>query len=325
MEFTQRWMKFTQLGPLGEQAPAPRRFASRRFLPARISTRQARHLSRRPGRQTATLSALPPPDCAMPPYLKAFLVQLIAWAGVLVLLKAGVLPAGRWPLALAQGVGAAGAAVLLKSAPWWRWIHLGFTPLLVLALQWSIHPNWYLAAFVILVLVFWNSFRSQVPLFLSNAHSAAAVAGLLPRGKPARILDLGSGTGALLRPLARLRPDCRVEGMESAPASYALSWLLCRSQPNISVARGDFWAISWTGYDLVYAFLSPVPMDEVWAKAAAELHPGALLVSNSFPVDGEEPVFVIEVPDRRRTRLYCYLPAGAAPSLAIANPSTTMI
>jgi hypothetical protein len=48
----------------------------------------------------------------------------------------------------------------------------------------------------------------------------------------------------------------------------------------------------------VYAFLSPVPMAEVWRKASTELRPGALLVSNSFPVEGVEPEQVIEVDDR---------------------------
>ena len=109
-----------------------------------------------------------------------------------------------------------------------------------------------------------------------------------------------------------MRPDCRLEGIESAPAPYALSLLLSRRQPTIALARGDFFAISWGGYDLVYAFLSPVPMTAVWRKASAELSPGALLVSNSFPVEDVEPEQVIDVDDRRRTRLYCYYPAGPA-------------
>jgi SAM-dependent methyltransferase len=140
------------------------------------------------------------------------------------------------------------------------------------------------------------------------------VAGLLRRDRPPSVLDLGSGTGSLLRPLARLRPDCRCEGVESAPAPYLLSRLLARHQPNIALARGDFFKMPWGDYDLVYAFLSPVPMQAVWDKARAELRPGALLVSNSFPVGGVEPEQVIEVPDRRRTRLYCYLPAGPEPA-----------
>jgi hypothetical protein len=73
---------------------------------------------------------------------------------------------------------------------------------------------------------------------------------------------------------------------------------------------GRFLRHSLADYDLVYAFLSPVPMTEVWHKASTELRPGALLVSNSFPIEGVEPEQVIEVDDRRHTRLYCYRPAG---------------
>ena len=242
----------------------------------------------------------------MPPALKALLAQLAGWAVVFVAARSGVLPAGIWPLVAVQAVAATGTAIALKSAPWWRWIHLGFTPLVAGAVLLQIAPGWYLAAFVAFALFYWSSFRTQVPLFLSNRHTAETVADLLPRGHPTMLLDLGSGTGSLLRPLARLRPDCRCEGMESAPAPYALSLWLSRRQPNISLARGDFWQISWSDYDLVYAFLSPVPMPRLWEKVQKEMPPGSLFISNSFPVPGVTPDRVIEVPCTPARPLYCY-------------------
>lgn len=250
----------------------------------------------------------------MPPALQALLAQLAGWGLAFALGQGGLLPAGVGALVAVQALAATGSAVLLGSARWWRWIHLGFTPLLAGMLLLRIAPGWYLAAFVVLALVYWSSFRTQVPLFLSNPRTAARVAALLPRDRAPRLLDLGSGTGSLLRPLAGLRPDCRCEGIEAAPLPYLLSRLLARRQANVSVARGDFWKIPWSGYDLVYAFLSPVPMSAVWDKARAEMRPGALLVSNSFPVDGVTPDAVLDVDDRRCTRLYCYLPGGPAPA-----------
>ncbi|MDD3352231.1 class I SAM-dependent methyltransferase [Zoogloea sp.] len=246
----------------------------------------------------------------MAPALKALVAQVTGWLVTFGLARSGLLPAGLLAIVLTQALTAAATATALGSAPWWRWIHLGFTPLVIGALQLEIAPGWYLAGFTGLVLVYWSSFRTQVPLFLSSRATAAAVAGLLPRGRPGHLLDLGSGTGALLRPLARLRPDLRLEGVESAPAPYALSRWLSRKSPTIALARGDFFQIPWSDYDLVYAFLSPAPMAQVWEKACAEMRPGALLVSNSFPVPGVEPERVIEVDDPRRTRLYCYIPAG---------------
>ena len=240
----------------------------------------------------------------MPPALKALLAQLIGLALAFLLARGGLV-AGLWPIVATQAAGATLAAAMLRSARWWLPIHLGFLPLLVGAQRLSLHPAWYLAAFVALVLVYWTSFRTQVPLYLSNRRTAAAVAGLLP-AQPARLLDIGAGTGSLLRPLARARPDCRFTGIELAPATWLIGRVLAARQPNIDCRRGDIFAHPWQDYDVVYAFLSPVPMAAVWRKASAELRPGALLVSNSFPVPGREPDFVVDVDDRRNTQLYGY-------------------
>lgn len=241
---------------------------------------------------------------AMPPALKALLAQLAGLAAAVALARTGAL-VGLWPLVSVQALVAATVAAGLRSARWWLPIHLGFLPLAVVAHGAGIHPGWYLAAFVILVLVYWTSFRTQVPLYLSNPATAAAVGKLLP-AHPARMLDIGAGTGALLRPLAQARPDCRFTGIELAPATWAVGRLLLRRHANIEWLRGDLFAADWSGYDLVYAFLSPVPMAAVWAKASAEMPPDSTLVSNSFAVPGHEPDAVIDVGDRRGTRLFLY-------------------
>jgi SAM-dependent methyltransferase len=231
------------------------------------------------------------------------MAQLLGWGAVWLLGWLGLLPAGLWPLAFLQGCAAALAASLMRSARWWLPIHCVFTPLILAAssLDW---PPWvWLAAFAALVLVYWSSFRTQVPLFLTNRQTAAVLAGLLPSG-PVSVLDLGCGIGSLLVALARLRPDARLTGIETAPVPFVLSCL--RRQPSITVLRGDFFAHSWAEYALVYAFLSPVPMAAVWEKARREMKAGSLLVSNSFGIPGREPDRILEVADRRGTRLLVF-------------------
>ncbi|ENO90667.1 class I SAM-dependent methyltransferase [Thauera linaloolentis] len=244
----------------------------------------------------------------MPPALKALLAQLMGTAGAFALASSGAL-GGLWPLVASQAGLAAASALVLRSERWWLAIHLGFLPLAVLAHGLSralgLHPGWYLAGFVLLLLVYWTSFRTQVPLYLSNRATAAAVGRLLPAA-PACVLDIGAGTGSLLRPLARMRTDCRFTGIELAPAPWLLGRLLAVRFPNIEWRRGDLFAPSWSDYDVVYAFLSPVPMAAVWAKACAEMKPGSLLVSNGFVVPGAEPERIVEVADRRGTRLHVY-------------------
>ncbi len=212
-------------------------------------------------------------------------------------------------IAGAQGLCAALISHLLRDPPWWRPIHLGFMPLAVLASGLGL-PSWaWLAGFAMLLLTFWRTDRSRVPLYLTNALAGKALAGLLPAA-PVAVVDLGCGDGGLLRRLARERPDCRLVGFEHAPLPWAWAWLSCRRLPNVEIRFGDFWSHPLDGYALVYAFLSPAPMQQLWSKATAEMKPDALLVSNSFDVPGIQPERTVEVADSRRTRFYCYRPAG---------------
>lgn len=230
-----------------------------------------------------------------------------AAAGLVLLLFPG-LPAPPLAIAAAQGLCAALLSHLLHGPVWWLPIHLGFMPLAVLALALGL-PSWmWLAGFVLLLLVFGRTDRSRVPLYLTNTAAGEALVRLLPT-EPVAVIDLGCGDGGLLRRLARSRPDCRFVGFEHAPLTWAWAWLSCRMLPNVDIRFGDFWAHPLDRYALVYAFLSPAPMAELWDKARAEMQSDALLVSNSFSIPGVEPASTVEVPDGRRTRFYCYRPA----------------
>lgn len=210
-------------------------------------------------------------------------------------------------LALMQGGIAAMISLRLRASTWWQPIHLGFMPLVVAVQRLDIAPGWFLVAFVLLLLVFWRTDKSRVPLYLTNTATADALLKLLP-ATPCHILDLGCGDGGLLRRLAAARPDCSFTGIEHAP----LTWLVARLRnirlANVTIRRGDLWREPLGGYAGVYAFLSPAPMLELWSKAGAEMAPDALLVSNSFEVPGIEPADTVAVADRRNTRLFLYYP-----------------
>lgn len=212
--------------------------------------------------------------------------------------------------AVLQGVCAAFVSWRFGAPRWWWLIHLGFMPLIVLALALQIPPGWYLAAFVTTLLVFWRTDRSRVPLYLSNAVTAQALLALLP-ATPCRVADIGCGDGRFLRALARARPDCTFVGIEHAPAVWLLARLMNMGQANVEVRYGDLWSMSLKPYAVLYAFLSPTPMPALWQKACNEMVEGSLLVSNSFAIPEVTPEQVIEVADRRQTRLYCYHPVTA--------------
>ena len=216
-----------------------------------------------------------------------------------------------WPqtaigmLALAHGLCAMGFAMLFRLPRWWWVISLIFAPLAVLAQSSELPASVWLFAFVTMLLVFWRTDASRVPLYMSNSRSAQAVASLLPM-TPCYFADLGCGDGRLLRYLARHRPDSHFVGIEHAPLTWAWAWVWGRRLSNLQVHYGSFWAHDLNRYDVVYAFLSPVPMAQLWDKACSELKPNARLVSNSFRVPEAQPVAQVQVADARQTQLWVY-------------------
>lgn len=207
--------------------------------------------------------------------------------------------------ALACGGCAALISHRLEAPRWWIPIH-GLFPLAGVGLSaLAIPPAFWLLGFVTLLLIFWRTDQSRVPLYLSNAATADALLGLIP-ATPCQFLDLGCGTGGFLRRLALARPDCRFVGIEHAPLPWLWAWLRCRHIPNIHVRYGDLWQESLAPYSVVYAFLSPAPMSRLWQKAAEEMNHPNLLISNSFKIGAVTPTKIIAVHDRRQTHLYCY-------------------
>ncbi|OAI14678.1 MULTISPECIES: hypothetical protein [Methylomonas] len=203
--------------------------------------------------------------------------------------------------------GAAGLfSRLLRQPKWWLPIHLVFLPALVLATTLQLSPVWYLAGFLVMLLVFWGTFRGDVPLFLSSPAVALALADIAKTEGAKTCVEIGAGVGSVALPLARQCPKLRIAAWERAPLPWLLARWRCRHQSNVAVQRCNLWQQSLAEYDLGYAFLSPAVMIQIGGKVRAEMRPGSLFVSSSFPIPDWPPETVVELADPRRTRLYCY-------------------
>lgn len=209
-------------------------------------------------------------------------------------------------VSLAIGLTALVLATVARQPLWWRIIHGLFMPMVWWTHTLAIDPLWFLAAFMLLLMVYRGALSGQVPLYFSNPATVQALAELIDQRESPRMLDLGAGVGSTVIPLADHLPNTQFTGVENAPLTWLAGRLLSLGRPNLTWRWGDLWQTSLTGYDVVYAFLSPAPMAELWAKAQREMTPGSLFVSNSFPVPGLAPTQVIE-PDCTPARpLYCY-------------------
>jgi hypothetical protein len=227
-----------------------------------------------------------------PPIFRACLAQAVAIGFVVLVLRAGVMPhgiRGVW-LVLLMSTLALGAGIGLALGRRWIPFLVGFPWVVVLLLRHPA-PGWvWPAALVLLLLVYGGGILTRVPLYNSNVAAWEALLELLP-AQPANLVDLGAGLGGPLCFLARARPDCCFHGVEASPLTCLAAWLRtlpCRA--NCRIRWGSLWREELCDYDVVYAFLSPAPMPELWAKAAREMKPGSLLVSNTFAVPGREPL-----------------------------------
>jgi len=242
------------------------------------------------------------------PVLKALLALLAAYALLLAVARAGLMPHALQgaPAVLLMGILAAGLGRGFGLSPGWMPPML-FVPWL---LDWLLRhpaPPWvWPVALVALLLVFGGGVRTRVPLYNSNRAAWAALLELCPPGLT-RFADLGAGLGGPQAFLARARPDGFFLGVEASPLPFAVAWL--RALPvrgNCKVHLGSFWNLDLGGFELVYAFLSPAPMAELWAKAAREMRPGTLFVSNTFAVPGREPDGKVPLPGRKDAVLWLY-------------------
>jgi SAM-dependent methyltransferase len=137
-------------------------------------------------------------------------------------------------------------------------------------------------------------------------------------GSPSRVLDAGCGLGHGLAALRRLWPQADLHGVEWSPLLVWASqlrgrWVGVRAE----VRRGDMWAATWAGHDLVYVFQRPESMARVFEKARRELSASAWLVSLEFPVPGQ-PAWACLQGGRRRP-VWIYRPAIAANSVSIGT------
>jgi hypothetical protein len=245
-----------------------------------------------------------------PPSITALLLQ---FAAMLTLLTVNIIRPHDSPLlfALLCGLLAAIFSFFAGLAKWWLIIQLLFSPAVVLMLEAELPPSLFLGAFLILLLIYWSTFRTQVPLYLSSQKVWQALEQLLPAAKTGAgftFIDLGSGLGGVLTHLASIRPDGQYTGVEAAPLPFFWSWLRIKlgRHLNCHVQWGSLWDSDLSQYDVVFAYLSPIPMEKLWHKAKAEMRPGTLFISSTFPVPDQTHYETVQVNDLHHSTLFIW-------------------
>lgn len=207
-----------------------------------------------------------------------------------------------------QGILAAIISYKVRMALWWMPIHFVFVPALIVMLSLDLSPLWFCTAFILLALVYGKTYQTQVPLYLSSSNVTDTLTTLLPKQRYFTFIDLGSGCGGLLSKLSQTLANGDYYGIESAPLPCLIgklrNWVNNRSACRIK--WGNFWIHDLSEYDVVYAYLSPVPMAKLWQKVCQEMRPGSLFISNTFAVPGVIPDKTIKLDDFSGSTLFVW-------------------
>lgn len=237
------------------------------------------------------------------PALQALLIQFVSFTVILAIAYGtNVFSGTGLPVALAalmQGAVAAAISRWRSMASWWLVIQFLFPVAVVVVHAFQVPPWIFLLGFILLLGLYWTTFRTQVPFFPSTRATWGAVERLLPQGRRVRFIDIGSGFGGLSMHIARANPDVEVTGIEVAPLPWLTSVLRARANGSSArFVRGDYDNFDLGGYDVVFAYLSPAAMPALWRKAQREMGKGALLLSYEFAIPCIEPhVFVRPLED----------------------------
>lgn len=195
---------------------------------------------------------------------------------------------------------------LAGMASWWRWIHLCFPMAVWLMSSWQIPNTFYLVGFIVTLSLYWTTFRTQVPFFPSRPVIWQQVAAIIPQDKPIRMIDIGSGLGDMSMHIARIRPDCVIEGIEIAPLPWLVSVVRAKLKRSAAVFKlGDYRELDFASYDVIFAYLSPAAMPALWEKSKAEMKSESLLISYEFEIQGISPTQVLTNGEREE-KLYVW-------------------
>lgn len=175
----------------------------------------------------------------------------------------------------------------------WRLLPAWWRPVLLIAplatvLSFTINPWWFFGLSVVLIALQWNAIFTRIPLYRSDRIVGESLSRYMILHQYQSLLDIGCGDGRLVMHLAKLHPERQFVGIESAPVLYLVARWRCRNLSNCEIRFGDFWKISWTPFDVVFAFLSPEPMLWVWRKAERDMRRESALLSLAFTVPGIE-------------------------------------
>ena len=136
-------------------------------------------------------------------------------------------------------------------------------------------------------------FMHSSPAVPSHGKVKAAIiaeaSSILKNKLPQTVMDLGSGWGTLLLPLAKEFPKHNFVGVERGFLPYWISVWRSRKLKNLIFLRQDFFETNISDADIIFVFLLNSTMSKLTAKIKNEMKSNSLVIANRFPMKDTQP------------------------------------
>lgn len=126
--------------------------------------------------------------------------------------------------------------------------------------------------------------------------------------KTGPIVELGSGWGGLLFPLAKQYPQRKIIGYELSIMPWLITVILKKvlGLKNIQVYRKNFLHADLTSASVILCYLFPGGMQAVERKISEQDGQVEYLISNNFALPSHQPIKTIHLNDLYQSPVYLY-------------------
>lgn len=168
-----------------------------------------------------------------------------------------------------------------------------------------------------LMSVLYSTLRTGVPPMPSSWRSRRALLAFLEDAVPdhptVTLVDLGSGWGGIVIPMARRFPQHRIEGYELSWLPWLFSRLLktLLRRDNLSLHRRDFLQADLRHARVLVSYLNPTQMDRLsqrfhTTEGTVSTGAACTLFSIGFALPGVQPERTVRVNELYNTPIYQY-------------------
>lgn len=165
-----------------------------------------------------------------------------------------------------------------------------------------------IAAALIAISLIYSTVKLGISPMPSSSKAYKAILALVDETGTGAIIDLGSGWGNLIIPLAKHRPQRPVIGYELSWLPWLISTLLKKALrlENLTLQRANFLQVKLPKASVLICYLYPEAMVKIATKLQQDQPDINFLISNNFALPASKPDKTILLNDFYKSPIYLY-------------------